>query len=318
MINNKNNNVINFNTNKPFQFERRDINNPNINFNINNDYKTKQHKPSYNSVNFNHISDENFSRLNHSSNFITSNNVKNNIWNIPNQFFYQNDISPNNSFVKGSFSDNEIYDNNNNNNNQFLNFNQRKNNYGSFSSHFSHSSSDLLNESYKNEKDYENILSNPDDSIDVNENEDSKNNINSKYILNGLNYGKNDHYFMEKIEETDNFLKELIKEGDLKVENKEFIKKKIFDNKINLNKDNFLKFLKNKKLNYLSNLIESNKISLNELVKYSDSKIIKLIEPENMDKVDILINVLMKYDEKIEGDDVMECLNNLDFRHEKL
>ncbi len=228
MINNKNNNVINFNTNKPFQFERRDINNPNINFNINNDYKTKQHKPSYNSVNFNHISDENFSRLNHSSNFITSNNVKNNIWNIPNQFFYQNDISPNNSFVKGSFSDNEIYDNNNNNNNQFLNFNQRKNNYGSFSSHFSHSSSDLLNESYKNEKDYENILSNPDDSIDVNENEDSKNNINSKYILNGLNYGKNDHYFMEKIEETDNFLKELIKEGDLKVENKEFIKKKNF------------------------------------------------------------------------------------------
>ncbi len=68
----------------------------------------------------------------------------------------------------------------------------------------------------------------------------------------------------------------------------------------------------------MSNLIESNKISLNELVKYSDSKIIKLIEPENMDKVDILINVLMKYDEKIEGDDVMECLNNLDFRHEKL
>lgn len=294
---NKNNMINNYNSVKNIQFGRVQNNN--------------QMPQKYSSHSIQFVNDQN--RSYHSGNMINNlNNINNkNIWGFPNQFPYQNSISPNNSIGRGSFSDNELNDN------QFFNSNNSRNNYRSFSSHFSNSSSDQLNESLKYEKDYEMILGNPDDdSIDMNEMDNSQN---KRWIANGANeqfYGKNDLYYIEKIENTNNFLRELIKEGESNLNNDEKVDmiENNFVKEENLNRDNFLYFLKVHKFNNLYNLIKSNIIILNDLVKFSDEKIIDLIEEENKHKADMLIEVLMKFDEKLEGDDVMQSLNNLDFK----
>jgi hypothetical protein len=296
MINkNNNNNMINYNSGKNFNFGRVQ-NNSHL-----------QHKYSFNSITNVHQSEFVQNRLNNSGNIIMNNpNTNKNIWSFPNQFPYQNNISPNNSIGKGSFSDNELNDN------QFFNSNKSRNNYRSFSSNFSNSSSDLLNESLRYEKDYEMILGKPeDDSVDINELDNSNN---MKYIANGGDeqfYGKNDLYYIEKIENTNNFLIELIKEGDSNFNNME--KNDVIDQNM-AKEENLLNFLKINKFNKLYNLIQNHKVILNDLVKFSDEKIMNLIEEENKNKADMLIRILMKLDEKLEGDDVMESLNNLDFK----
>lgn len=293
------NNMMNYNSNKNIQFGRVQNNNQ------------AQHRFSSNSITNVHQLDYAKNRLNHSGNLMNNLNNNKNIWGFPNQYPYQNNISPNNSMAKGSFSDNEL------NENQFLNSNNSRNNYRSFSSHFSNSSSDQLNESLKYEKDYEMILGNPDDdSIDMNEMDNSNN---KKYVPNGAYeqfYGKNDLYYIEKIENTNNFLKELIKEGESNLNNdyRADLIEQNFVKEENLNKDNFLFFLKKHKFNYLYNLISEYRIILNDLVRFSDERIMDLIEEENKPKAYLLIEVLMKFDEKLEGDDVMESLNNLDFK----
>lgn len=267
------------------------------------------HNCSYNTINTVHLSNknENNDRLNNSINLMNKNYANNDIWRMPNQFPYQNCYSTNTSVGKHSFSDNE-------NDNQINEFSKKRYHYGSFSSQFSNSSFDNLNDSLRNEKDYDMILGNPDeDSIDMDNIEYQNISPNVKNLKNTDNdkkYGKNDIYYIETIEETNNILKELIKEGESNLKEEDL---KFNDEEEDLNKNNFLEYLKSNKFFKLYNLIKNDYILIHHLVKYSDEKIYDLIETENLFKADSLISVLMKYEEKIEGDDVMESLNNLNF-----
>ena len=129
-------------------------------------------------------------------------------------------------------------------------------------------------------------------------------------IDNDRKYGKNDNYYLQTIEESNNYLKDLIKEAD----NIEFDNEKSKNLKNNnSNKNNFLDFLRENNFKNLFNLIQNNQLLLVDLVKFSDQKIYELIEPENRHKSNKLINLLMKYEERIEGDYVMKILNNLNF-----
>jgi len=305
-------NFHNMNLNKNSSMMSYNNSGKNIQYGRGQNNNQAQNKYGSNSITDAHHFDYNHNRLNISGNIMINQNNNKNIWGLPNQFPYQNSISPNNSIGKGSFSDNELSDN------QFFNLNNSRNNFRSFSSHFSNSSSDQLNESLKCEKDYEMILGNPDedDSIDMHEMDTSQKKTTFPNGANEQFYGKNDLYYLEKIENNNQFLKELIKEGEKNLKKDEIadtIDKKIVKEHY-LNKDNFLCFLKIHKFNNLHNLIDENRIILNDLVKYSDEKIIELIEEENKPKANLLIEVLMKFDEKLEGDDVMESLNNLDFK----
>lgn len=294
-------NMINYNRQKNNQNFGRFYNNHNVN-----------HKYSSNSIMNLYQTDYIPKRLNKSGNILINNsNPNSNIWGFPNQFPYHNNISPNNSMGKNSFSDNEL------NENHFYNSNNSKNYYKSFSSNFSNSSSDILNESLNYEKDYEMILDKPeDDSVDIN---DIENTSNLKYTPSGGEekfFDENDDCYKYKIENTNNFFKENTKEDGNNLNNLEKIDilNENFIKEENLNKENLLTFLKSQRLNYLYCLINDKKITLKDLVKLSDKKIIELIEEGNKHKAALLIRVLMKLDEKLEGDDVMESLNNLDFK----